>query len=97
VLARYVREQKALTLTEAIRKMTILPAQRVGLTRKGRVQQGADADITIFDAAKVEDKATYQNPAQYAEGIPYVIVNGIPVVRNGQLQTGIYPGQGIRR
>jgi dihydroorotase len=97
VLARYVREQKALTLTEAIRKMTILPAQRVGLTRKGRVQQGADADITIFDPANVEDKATYQNPAQYAEGIPYVIVNGIPVVRNGQLQTGIYPGQGIRR
>ena len=97
VLARYVREQKVLSLTEAIRKMTILPAVRVNLPNKGRLRVGADADITIFDSAKVEDKATYENPAQYAEGIPWVIVNGVPVVRAGKLQTGIYPGKGIRR
>jgi N-acyl-D-aspartate/D-glutamate deacylase len=77
--------------------MTILPAVRVNLPNKGRLRVGADADITIFDSAKVEDKATYENPAQYAEGIPWVIVNGVPVVRAGKLQTGIYPGKGIRR
>jgi len=96
VLARYVREQKALSLMDAIGKMTILPAERVGLPQKGRLKEGADADITVFDAAKVEDKATYESPAQYAAGIPWVVVNGVPVVRNGQLQTGIYPGKGLR-
>jgi dihydroorotase len=97
VLARYVREQKALSTMEALRKMTILPAKRVNLPNKGRLKEGADADITVFDPAKVLDKATYENPAQYSEGIPYVIVNGVPVVRDGQLKTGIYPGKGLRR
>ena len=64
---------------------------------KGRIKVGADADITVFDSAKVEDKSTYDNPAQYAEGIPYVIVNGAPVVREGKLQSGIFPGKGLRR
>jgi dihydroorotase len=82
---------------EALRKMTILPAKRVDLPNKGRIKEGADADITIFDPAKVLDKATYENPAQYSEGIPYVIVNGIPVVREGQLRSGIYPGKPVRR
>ena len=97
VLARYVREQKALSLKDAIAKMTILPAERVGLTNKGRLKEGADADIAIFDPAKVQDEATYENPAQYAEGIPYVVVNGVPVVREGKLQTGVFPGKGIHR
>jgi len=97
VLARYVREQKALSTMEALRKMTILPAKRVNLPNKGRIKEGADADITIFDPAKVLDKATYENPAQYSEGIPYVIVNGVPVVRESQLKTGIYPGKPVRR
>ena len=74
----------------------LLAAERVGLPQKGRLKEGADADITVFDAAKVEDKATYESPAQYAAGIPWVVVNGVPVVRNGQLQTGIYPGKGLR-
>jgi hypothetical protein len=97
VLARYVREQKVLPLMEAIRRMTVLPAQRLNMPDKGRIKAGADADITIFDSAKVEDKATFENPAQYAEGIPWVIVNGVVVVRNGQLETGIFPGKAVRR
>jgi N-acyl-D-aspartate/D-glutamate deacylase len=97
VLARYVREQRALSLMEALRKMTILPAQRLNIPNKGRIKVGADADLAIFDSAKVEDKATYDNPAQYAEGIPWVVVNGVPVVREGKLQTDIFPGRGLRR
>ena len=97
VLARYVRDEKALSLKDAIAKMTILPAERVGLTNKGRLKEGADADITIFDPARVQDKATYENPAQYSEGIPYVVVNGVPVVRGGKLLTGVFPGKGVHR
>jgi dihydroorotase len=97
VLARYVREQRALSLMEALRKMTLLPAQRLNLSYIGRIRVGADADLTVFDPAHVEDKSTYDNPAQYAEGIPYVIVNGVPVVRNSQLQAGVFPGRGLRR
>jgi dihydroorotase len=97
LLARYVREQRALSLMEVLRKMTILPAQRLNIPNKGRIKIGADADITIFDSAKVEDKATCDNPSQYAEGIPWVIVNGVPVVREGKLQTEIFPGRGLRR
>ncbi len=97
VLARYVREQKALTTMEALRKMTILPAKRVNLPNKGRLKEGADADITDFDPAKVHDKPTYEKPNQNSECIPYVIVNGVLVVRDNQLKMGIYPGKGVRR
>jgi len=97
VLAHYVREQHALTLMEALRKMTELPAERLGLSNIGRLQEGADADLTIFDPARVQDKATYANPAQYSEGIPFVVVNGVPVVRNGKIQDGVYPGIGLKR
>jgi hypothetical protein len=97
VLARYVREQKALSLMEGLRKMTLLPAQRLNLPNIGRIKVGANADITVFDPAHIEDRATYDNPAQYAEGIPYVLVNGVPVVKAGQLQSGIFPGIGLRR
>jgi hypothetical protein len=97
VLAHYVREQKAMSTMEALRKMTILPAKRVNLPNKGRLEEGADADITIFDPAKVLDKATYEKPNQYSEGIPYVVVNGVPVVRDSQLKTGIFPGKPVRR
>ena len=97
VLGRYVREQKALTLAEAVRRMTLLPAQRIGFASKGRLKVGADADITVFDAAKVADQATYENPAKYAEGIAYVVVNGVPVVQEGKLLMGVFPGRGLRR
>jgi N-acyl-D-aspartate/D-glutamate deacylase len=96
VLGRYVREQHALTLMDALRKMTLMPAQRINQPAKGRIKVGADADITVFDPARVIDHATFENPAQYSEGIPYVLVNGILVVKNGELQSGATPGRGIR-
>jgi N-acyl-D-aspartate/D-glutamate deacylase len=96
VLHKYVREDHTLTLAEAIRQMSLLPAQRLGLKNKGRIRIGADADITIFDAGTVTDKATFENPAQYSEGIPFVLVGGTPVVRDGQLVAGVSPGQPIR-
>jgi N-acyl-D-aspartate/D-glutamate deacylase len=92
-----VREQHALTLMEAIRKMTILPAQRLGAGTKGKIAIGADADITVFDAAKVTDRATFEKPAQYSEGIPYVLVNGSPVVDRGELVANVTPGKPVKR
>ena len=97
VLGRYVREQHTLTLMEALRRMTVMPAGRLGLKSKGRIAVGADADLTVFDPARVTDRATFQNPAQYSEGIEYVIVNGTPVVSHGALVEGAAPGKGVRR
>ena len=97
VLGRYVREQHALTLMDALRKMTVMPADRLGMKNKGRIEVGADADITVFDPATVIDKATFENPAQYSEGIDYVLVGGTLVVNRGQLVEGVFPGQGLRR
>ncbi len=97
VLGHYVRDEQALSLMDAIRKMSLLPAERIGATDKGRIAVGADADLTVFDAAHVTDKATYENPAQYSEGIPYVLVNGVVVVDNGKFADGVFPGQAVRR
>jgi dihydroorotase len=97
VLGRYVREEKTVSLMDALRKMTLLPAQRLGLETKGRIRLGADADLTIFDPARVADRATFENPAQSSDGIPYVIVNGVMVVRNGEVVESIAPGRGIKR
>jgi N-acyl-D-aspartate/D-glutamate deacylase len=77
--------------------MSLMPAQRLGIQSKGRLQVGADADITVFDADRVIDRATFDNPAQYSEGIPYVLVNGAFVVKDGQLQQNVAPGRGLRR
>ena len=101
VLGHYVREKKKLTWTEALRKMTLMPAQRIEtrvpiMKNKGRIRTGADADITIFDPEKVTDKATFKKPAEYSEGIEYVIVNGVLVVKKGKLQRGPNPGHPIR-
>ena len=96
VLGRYVREQHALSLMDALRKMSLMPAQRLGIQSKGRLQAGADADITAFDPARVIDRATFENPAQYSDGIPYVLVNGVLVVKDGKLE-GVTPGKGLRR
>lgn len=96
VLARYVRERGVLTLEEAIRKMTVLPADRLGLTDRGRIVEGAAADIVIFDPATVVDRATFEAPHQYPDGIPYVIVNGVPVV-DGGVYTDARPGEVLRR
>jgi len=97
VLGRYVREQHALTLMDALRKMSLLPAQRLGIQSKGRLQVGADADITVLDPERVIDRATFDNPAQYSEGIPYVLVGGVFVVRDSKLIDGVMPGRGVRR
>jgi dihydroorotase len=101
VLGVYVREQKVLSLMEAIRRASLAPAQRLEaftpqMKHKGRLQVGADADIDVFDPATVIDKATYQKPAQYSEGFRYVLVGGIPVVRDGKLDESMLPGQPIR-
>ena len=101
VLGHYVREEKALDLTTALRKMTLMPAQRLekrapAFKDKGRIRIGADADITIFDPARVIDKATFDEPLQYSEGIPFVLVNGLAVVRDGQLVESVRPGRAAR-
>jgi N-acyl-D-aspartate/D-glutamate deacylase len=96
VLGRYVREEKALDLMTAIRKMSLLPAERLRLQNKGRIKVGADADIVAFNPATVTDRATYENPAQYSDGIPYVVVNGVLVVNKNELQD-VAPGRGIKR
>jgi N-acyl-D-aspartate/D-glutamate deacylase len=97
ILGRYVREQAALDLMTALEKMTLLPAQRLQayapvFAHKGRLQEGMDADITIFSAERVLDQATYQNPYREALGLEHILVNGEPVVRNGTLLPGVYPG-----
>jgi N-acyl-D-aspartate/D-glutamate deacylase len=101
VLGHYVREEKALDLMTALRKMSLLPAERLErrapvFRNKGRIRVGADADITVFDPARVIDKATYEEPLQYSEGIPFVLVNGVAVVKDGRLVDGVLPGRGAR-
>jgi N-acyl-D-aspartate/D-glutamate deacylase len=101
VLARYVREQRSLTLLDAVRKMALMPARRLetgtgGGHRKGRVQVGADADLAVFDLASVADRATYAAPTVPAVGFKHVLVNGVPVVRDGRLLE-VTPGRGIVR
>jgi N-acyl-D-aspartate/D-glutamate deacylase len=92
VLGVYVREKKVLTLPEAVHKMTGLSAKIVGLTDRGLLKPGMAADITLVDASTVIDKATFENPAQYPVGIPYVIVNGVVVIDKGE-HTGARPGR----
>lgn len=84
VLGRYVRERKALTLAQAINKMSALPASRIGLKDRGRLAVGLPADVTVFDANTVIDKATYEQPFQYAVGFHAVIVNGVIALQNGE-------------
>ena len=101
VLGHYVREEKALDLMTALKKMTLMPAERLqkrapAFNEKGRIRVGADADITVFDPGTVIDRATYEKPLQYSEGIPFVLVGGVPVVKNGNLVAGVFPGHGVR-
>jgi N-acyl-D-amino-acid deacylase len=96
VLGRYVREKKVITLEEAIRKMTSMPARRVGIRDRGMLQPGFKADVVIFDPATVVDRATFEKPHQYAEGFSYVVVNGVLVIDDGKM-TGERPGAVLRR
>lgn len=95
VLARYVRELQVLSLEEAVRKMTSLAADQIGQTERGRIAEGMYADITVFDPETVQDRATYLDPHQYPFGIRHVIVNGVPVIRDGAL-TGEKPGRVLK-
>jgi N-acyl-D-aspartate/D-glutamate deacylase len=101
VLGHYVREEETLDLMTALRKMTLMPAQRLEkrapvFVNKGRIRVGADADITVFDADRVIDKATFEEPLQYSDGIQFVLVNGVPVVKNGTLRGDVSPGKPAR-
>lgn len=95
ILREYVRERSILSLEDAVRKMTSFPAQRLGLWDRGVIRESMWADIVVFNPDTVMDKATYQNPHQYPEGIEYVIVNGEIVIANGQ-QTQNCPGRVLR-
>jgi N-acyl-D-amino-acid deacylase len=96
VLAHYVRERRLLDLTTAIKKMTSMPADQIGLRDRGRIARGLKADLVAFDLAQVQDRATFEDPHQYAAGFVHVLVNGVPVVEGGQ-PTGARPGQVLRR
>jgi N-acyl-D-aspartate/D-glutamate deacylase len=92
VLGRYVRELKVLTLSEAVRKMTSMNADKIGITDRGRLAGGLSADITIFDQDRVIDRATFEDPHQFPIGIAFVIVNGVVTVDRGE-HTGALAGR----
>ncbi len=95
ILSKYVREEKVLTLEDAIRKFSALPAQRMRLTDRGVLKAGMWADVVILDPATVRDRATFDNPNQLSEGMEYVLVNGVPVIDKGKM-TGARPGKVMR-
>jgi N-acyl-D-aspartate/D-glutamate deacylase len=92
VLGKYVRDEHVLTLEDAVRKMTSLPAQILRLRDRGLLREGYWADLVVFDPVTIADRGTYERPAQYAAGVTHVLVNGVAVVRNGE-HTGAKPGQ----
>jgi len=101
VLGLYVREKKLLSLMDALAKMTIMPARRVeavapAMAQKGRIAVGADADITVFDPDSVIDRATFQEPTLTSAGIPFVLVGGTFVVRDGELVADVRAGRPVR-
>jgi dihydroorotase/N-acyl-D-amino-acid deacylase len=95
ILRKYVREEKKLTLEDAIRKFTSLPAQRMRLGDRGVLKTGMWADVVVFDPGKVRDLATFAKPNQLSEGMRWVLVNGIPVIADGKA-TGVLPGKVLR-
>jgi N-acyl-D-aspartate/D-glutamate deacylase len=95
ILRKYVREERQLTLEDAIRKFTSLPAQRMRLEDRGVLKRGMWADVAIFDPATVRDLATFERPNQLSQGMRWVLVNGIPVITEGKA-TGALPGKVLR-
>jgi N-acyl-D-amino-acid deacylase len=95
ILSKYVRQENALSLPDAIRKFTALPAQRMRLTDRGVLKQGMWADVVVFDPKTIRDKATFENPNQLSEGMEFVLVNGVPVIEAGKM-TGALPGKVLR-
>lgn len=96
VLGKYVREERVLTLEDAIERMTVLPAERLGLDGRGRLDEGSFADIVVFDPETVAERATFADPHRLAVGVSDVVVNGEPAVRRGEF-TGGLPGRALRR
>ena len=96
VLGEYVRKRKLIPIEEAIRKMTSLPARHFRFADRGVLREGMAADVVVLDPARVSDAATFEKPHAYATGIPYVVVNGVLVVRNSE-HTGAKPGVVLRR
>ena len=96
ILRKYVREEKKLRLEEAIRKFTALAAQRMGFADRGALKAGMWADLVIFDPETVRDLATFENPNQLSQGMDYVLVNGVPVIEDGE-RTDAQPGRALRR
>ena len=95
ILGQLVREERLLRLEEAVRKMTAIPAQRLGLKDRGILRDGMKADVVVFDPDTVEARATFEEPKQYPEGIDYVVVNGKLVIDQG-VHTGALPGRALR-
>jgi N-acyl-D-amino-acid deacylase len=94
LLGRYVREEKVVPLEEAVRRLTSLPADNLGLDRRGRLVPGHFADVVVFDPATIADRATFESPRQYAVGVRHVLVNGVLVLRDGE-PTGALPGRAL--
>ncbi len=95
VLGHYVRDEQVLTLPDAVRKMTGLPASILGLTDRGLLKSGYAADVAIFDPATVGETNSFERPKSYARGVPYVLVNGVVVIDKGE-HTGARPGKPLR-
>jgi N-acyl-D-amino-acid deacylase len=95
VLGRYVRDERLLSLEQAIYKMTLLPATNLGLRERGALRVGWWADLVVFDPEAITDHATFEKPHQYATGVDHVFVNGIAVLRDGE-HTGATPGRVVR-
>jgi N-acyl-D-amino-acid deacylase len=94
LLGNYVREEKAISLEEAVRRLSGLPATNLGLDRRGFLKEGMFADVVVFDPATIADRATYENPHQYATGMKHVIVNGTQVLKDGE-HTAAKPGRAL--
>jgi N-acyl-D-amino-acid deacylase len=95
VIGKYVRDEKVIPLEEAIRRLTSLPAGNLGIRNRGTLAPGQFADVVVFDPARVQDHATFENPHQYSTGMVHVFVNGAPVLKDGE-HTGARPGRVVR-
>jgi hypothetical protein len=100
ILAQYVREKKTLSLMEALRKMSLMPAQMLerstpAARQKGRLREGADADIAVFDAGTISDRSTYEKPMEPSVGMRFLLVQGIVVVEDGKIVPGVFPGRAL--
>jgi N-acyl-D-amino-acid deacylase len=96
LLGKYVREERVISLAEAIRRLTSLAASDLGIAERGLLKPGYFADVVVFDPQTITARATYENPHQYAVGVTHVFVNGIPVLRDGE-HTGAKPGRVVGR